>query len=60
MVASKFLEISWIRCPQNWRLILGHLSSEKKGDPGWVGLGVTPRKINIEHNHEGLEDHFHF
>ena len=39
MVASMFLEISSIRCPQKWRLILGHLSSEKKGDPGWVGPG---------------------
>ena len=38
MVVSKFLEISWIRCPQNWRLILGHLTLV-----GWV-LGVGRKK----------------
>ena len=30
MVALKFVEIFWIRCPQIWRLILGYLSSEKR------------------------------
>ena len=47
MVASKFLEISWIRCPQNWRLILGHLTLV-----GWVwGLvenkQVCPRDLGL-------------
>ena len=25
-----------------------------------VGILTTPRKINMEHNHGGLEDHFPF
>ena len=26
----------------------------------WKNHGTTPRKINMEHNHGGLEDHFPF
>ena len=56
MVALKFVEIFWIRCPQNWRLILGYLSSEKKGNPcqwvqGWWSKKkqVCPRERTLKH-----------
>ena len=47
MVALKFVEIFWIRCPQNWRLILGYLSSEQKGKPGSMGPRGWSKKTSL-------------
>ena len=36
------------------------ITSRSQGSPLEMGPNLTPLKINMEHNHVGLEDHFPF